>query len=142
MLYRHGLRGAMTPVVTQFGIDVGTLLGGAIVTETVFGLPGLGQLAVQSVASQDLPVIIGIVLVAAVFIVVANILVDLAYAVLDPRVRRVIDFATFDMMRHNLKRTSIRGSTSDPDVAVPEAASPAKAGLRPEGQATQDRPRR
>lgn len=87
VLFRHGLRSSLTPVVTQFGIDVGTLLGGAIVTETVFGLPGLGQLAIQSVTSQDLPVIIGIVLVAALFIVVANILVDLTYAVLDPRVR-------------------------------------------------------
>ena len=74
-------------MVTQFGIDVGTLLGGAIVTESVFGLPGLGQLAVQSVTNQDLPVIIGIVLLAAAFIVVANILVDAVYAVLDPRVR-------------------------------------------------------
>ena len=87
MLYRHGLRSSLTPVVTQFGIDVGTLLGGAIVTESVFGLPGLGQLAVQSVTNQDLPVIIGIVLLAAAFIVVANIVVDAVYAVLDPRVR-------------------------------------------------------
>ena len=87
MLYRHGLRSSLTPVVTQFGIDVGTLLGGAIVTENVFGLPGLGQLAVQSVTNQDLPVIIGIVLLAAAFIVVANIVVDAVYAVLDPRVR-------------------------------------------------------
>ena len=84
MLYRHGLRSSLTPVVTQFGIDVGTLLGGAIVTENVFGLPGLGQLAVQSVTNQDLPVIIGIVLLAAAFIVVANIVVDAVYAVLDP----------------------------------------------------------
>jgi peptide/nickel transport system permease protein len=74
-------------VVTLLGIDVATLLGGAIVTESVFGLPGLGQLAVQSVTSQDQPVIIGIVLLAALFIVLANILVDLAYAWLDPRVR-------------------------------------------------------
>jgi peptide/nickel transport system permease protein len=87
VLYRHGLRSSLTPVVTQFGIDVGTLLGGAIVTENVFGLPGLGQLAVQSVTNQDLPVIIGIVLLAAAFIVVANIVVDAVYAVLDPRVR-------------------------------------------------------
>ena len=76
VLYRHGLRSSLTPVVTQFGIDVGTLLGGAIVTENVFGLPGLGQLAVQSVTNQDLPVIIGIVLLAAAFIIVANIVVD------------------------------------------------------------------
>lgn len=83
----HGLRSALTPVVTQFGIDLGTLLGGVIVTETVFGLPGLGQLAVQSITTQDLPVIIGIVLLASFFIVVANVVVDALYAVLDPRVR-------------------------------------------------------
>jgi peptide/nickel transport system permease protein len=87
VVYRHGLRSGLTPVVTQLGIDVGTLLGGAIVTENVFGLPGLGQLAVQSVTTQDLPVIIGIVLMAAFFIVIANIVVDAVYAVLDPRVR-------------------------------------------------------
>lgn len=87
VVYRHGLRNAMTPAVTQFGVDVGTLLGGVIVTERVFGLPGLGQLSVQSVATQDLPVIIGVVLVAAFFIVVANLVVDVLYAVLDPRVR-------------------------------------------------------
>ncbi|HEX2499417.1 MAG TPA: ABC transporter permease [Actinomycetes bacterium] len=87
VVYRHGLRSALTPVVTQLGIDIGALLGGAIVTENVFGLPGLGQLAVQSVTTQDLPVIIGIVLLAALFIIVANIVVDALYAMLDPRVR-------------------------------------------------------
>jgi peptide/nickel transport system permease protein len=87
VVYRHGLRSAVTPVVTQFGIDLGTLLGGVIIVENIFGLPGLGQLAVSSVTSQDLPVIIGTVIVAAAFIVVANILVDLCYALLDPRVR-------------------------------------------------------
>ena len=87
VIYRHGLRSALTPVVTLLGIDLGTLLGGVIVTEQVFGLPGLGQLAWQSVTTQDLPVIIGTVLVASAFIVVANLLVDLGYALLDPRVR-------------------------------------------------------
>ncbi|MGH9068855.1 MAG: ABC transporter permease [Acidimicrobiales bacterium] len=85
--FRHGLRSALTPVVTQFGIDLGTLLGGVIVTETVFGLPGLGQLIVQSIVRQDLPTIIGLVLLASAFIVAANIVVDFLYAVLDPRVR-------------------------------------------------------
>ena len=88
VVYRHMLRSALTPVVTQLGIDVGALLGGAIITENVFGLPGLGQLAVQSVTTQDLPVVIGIVLVAAFFVVAANTVVDFMYAVLDPRVRR------------------------------------------------------
>ena len=87
MIYRHGLRSALTPVVTQFGIDLGMLLGGVIVTETVFGLPGLGAAAVDAIGQQDLPVIIGIVLFAAAAVVVANIVVDVGYAVLDPRVR-------------------------------------------------------
>ncbi len=87
VIVRHGLRAALTPVVTQFGIDVGTLLGGVVVTETVFSLPGLGYTAINAINQQDLPVIIGIVLFASVAVVVANILVDVAYAGLDPRVR-------------------------------------------------------
>ncbi len=87
VIYRHGLRSALTPVVSQFGIDLGVLLGGAIITEQVFGLPGLGWTAVNAIESQDLPVIIGIVLVASAAVIIANILVDIGYAVLDPRVR-------------------------------------------------------
>ena len=83
----HGVRSALTPVVTQFGIDLGTLIGGVVVTETVFSLPGLGKTAIDAITQQDLPVIIGIVLFAAVAVVVANILVDVGYALLDPRVR-------------------------------------------------------
>jgi peptide/nickel transport system permease protein len=87
VVYVHGLRSALAPVLTQFGIDLGTLLGGAIVVENVFGLPGLGALAVSSVTNQDLPVIIGLVMLASAFIVAANIVVDAVYALLDPRVR-------------------------------------------------------
>ena len=87
VIFRHGLRAALTPIVTQFGIDVGTLLGGAIITENVFGLPGLGFLAVRAITANDLPVIIGVVVIATTAIVIANILVDIFYAVLDPRVR-------------------------------------------------------
>jgi peptide/nickel transport system permease protein len=87
VILRHALRAALTPVTTQFGIDLGILLGGAVVTEEIFGLPGLGQLAVQSIVTQDLPVIIAIVTLASAFVVVANIIVDILYAVLDPRVR-------------------------------------------------------
>jgi peptide/nickel transport system permease protein len=83
----HGLRSALTPVVTQFGIDFATVLGGAILTEKVFSLPGLGYTAYNSIENQDLNVIVGIVIIAATAIVVANILVDMVYAVLDPRVR-------------------------------------------------------
>jgi peptide/nickel transport system permease protein len=87
VIFRHGLRAALTPIVTQFGIDVGTLLGGAIITENVFGLPGLGFQAVRAINSNDLPVIIGVVIIATTAIVIANLLVDIFYAVLDPRVR-------------------------------------------------------
>ncbi|PSL05478.1 peptide/nickel transport system permease protein [Haloactinopolyspora alba] len=84
---RHALRGGITPVVTQFGIDFGTLVGGVLITEQVFGLQGLGYIAVTSVVQGDLPVVIGVVMVASAFTVVASIVVDFSYAVLDPRVR-------------------------------------------------------
>lgn len=87
VVVKHGLRSALTPIVTLFGIDLGALLGGTIVTERIFGLPGLGALAVNSVGTQDLPVIMGTVLIAAFFVIVANIIVDMVYAILDPRVR-------------------------------------------------------
>ena len=87
VVLRHGLRAALTPVVSQLGVDVGALLGGVIVVEQVFSLPGLGQDSVTAISTGNQPVIIGFVLVASAFVVVANILVDLAYAALDPRVR-------------------------------------------------------
>jgi peptide/nickel transport system permease protein len=87
IILRHALRAAMTPATTQFGIDLGILLGGTVVIEEIFGLPGLGALAVQSIVTQDLPVIIAIVTLASGFVVVANIVVDILYAFLDPRVR-------------------------------------------------------
>ncbi len=84
---RHGLRACLTPVVTAAGLDLSGLLGGAIITEQVFGLPGIGRLAVDSVTDADLPVITGTVLVAATFVILANLVVDVLYAVIDPRVR-------------------------------------------------------
>jgi peptide/nickel transport system permease protein len=87
VVLRHGLRAALTPVVTQFGIDLGVLIGGAIVTEQVFSLDGLGYTAVQAITTDDLPVVLGITIVASSAVVVANILVDIGYALLDPRVR-------------------------------------------------------
>ncbi len=87
VIFRHGVRAALTPVVSQLGVDVGQLLGGVIVVETVFGLGGIGEASVQAIDTDNLPVIIGFVVIAAVFVVVANIVVDLAYALLDPRVR-------------------------------------------------------
>lgn len=85
--YRHGLRSALTPIVTQFGIDLGVLVGGIVVTESVFGIDGMGFEAVRAINDQNSPVIIGVVIVAAAAVVVANIVVDMLYAVLDPRVR-------------------------------------------------------
>jgi peptide/nickel transport system permease protein len=87
VVYRHALRSALTPVLTQFGIDMGQLVGGVVVIETVFSLPGLGKTAFDALGQQDLPVIIGIVLLGAAAVIVANIVVDVMYAVLDPRVR-------------------------------------------------------
>jgi peptide/nickel transport system permease protein len=83
----HVLRSALTPVVSQFGIDIGSLMGGAIVTEVVFGLPGLGREAVQAIANQDLPIIMGITILSAALVVAANLAVDVAQAMLDQRVR-------------------------------------------------------
>jgi peptide/nickel transport system permease protein len=87
VVYRHALRSALTPVLTQFGIDMGQLVGGVVVIETVFSLPGLGKTAFDALGQQDLPVITGIVLLGAAAVIVANIVVDVMYAVLDPRVR-------------------------------------------------------
>ena len=87
VVYKHGLRSALTPIVTLLGIDVGVLLGGTVVTEKLVGLQGIGQRALSAVLTSDLPVVLGTVLVAAFFIVIANIVVDIAYALLDSRVR-------------------------------------------------------
>ncbi len=87
LIFRHNLRASLTPVITQFGLDVGVSLGGVIITETVFSLPGLGYTAVTAIGQQDLPVVIGVVIVTSAAVVVANLLVDILYAVLDPRVR-------------------------------------------------------
>lgn len=88
VLFRHGLRSTLTPLVTQLGADIAILLGGAIVIEQIYGLQGVGALAVQAVKNQDRPIIIGVVLLGGLFIVLMNIVVDLLYAVLDPRVRQ------------------------------------------------------
>lgn len=83
---RHGLRAALTPIVTIFGIDLGQLIGSTVITEQVFNLRGLGALTLQGISQQDLPVIQGVTIVAAVALVAANLIVDILYAVIDPRV--------------------------------------------------------
>jgi peptide/nickel transport system permease protein len=87
VILRHGMRSAITPIVTAAGLDIGILLGGVILTETVFNIPGIGRLAYESIINSDLPMIQGTVLVGAFFIVIANLIVDIAYALIDPRVR-------------------------------------------------------
>ncbi len=87
VISKHALRSALTPIITIFGLDLGALLGGAILTEKVFSLPGLGYLSIDAIDKQDLPVIMGVTIVAALFIVLANIIVDVLYGVVDPRVR-------------------------------------------------------
>jgi peptide/nickel transport system permease protein len=87
VVVKHGLRGALTPIVTIFGLDLGLLLGGAVLTESAFGLPGLGKYAIDAIKANDLPKVLGVTILAALFVVIANLIVDLLYAVIDPRVR-------------------------------------------------------
>jgi len=84
---KHALRAGLTPIVTIFGLDLGALLGGAVLTENVFNLRGLGWQALTAIKGNDLPIILGVTLIAAFFIVFANLIVDLVYGVIDPRVR-------------------------------------------------------
>ncbi len=87
VIFKHGLRGALTPVVTMLGLDLATVIGGLFITETLFGLPGIGQLAVVSIGRNDFPMVMGVTVLGALFIAIANLCVDVAYAFLDPRVR-------------------------------------------------------
>jgi peptide/nickel transport system permease protein len=87
VIVKHGLRAALTPIITIFGLDLGLLLGGAVLTETTFSLHGLGLFTIEAIQNQDLPEILGVTMLAAFFIVVANLVVDVLYAVVDPRVR-------------------------------------------------------
>jgi peptide/nickel transport system permease protein len=87
VIVRHGLRAALTPIITIFGMDLGALLGGAVITEHTFSLNGLGQFTILAIDNQDLPEILGVTMLAAFFIIIANLGVDILYAVVDPRVR-------------------------------------------------------
>ncbi len=87
VVMRHGLRAAITPLVTVLGLDIAILLGGAVLVETVFDIPGIGRLNYDAITHGDLPIVEGTILLAAIFVIVANIVVDIAYAFLDPRVR-------------------------------------------------------
>ena len=87
VVMKHGLRSAITPLVTVLGLDIAILLGGAVLTETVFDIPGIGRLNYDAITHGDFPIIQGTIVLAAIFIIIANIVVDIAYAYLDPRVR-------------------------------------------------------
>jgi len=87
VIFHHGMRSALTPIVTVLGLDIGILLGGAILTESVFNIQGIGRLAYDAITRGDLPIVQGTVLFGAFFIVIMNLIVDIAYAFLDPRVR-------------------------------------------------------
>ena len=87
VIRRHGLRAALTPIVTAAGLDLGGLLGGAIISEQVFNFTGLGWNSIQAINNTDLPIIVAVVVVASFFIVIANLVVDVLYGVIDPRVR-------------------------------------------------------
>lgn len=88
VVVRHALRNALMPIVTIFGLELGTLVGGAIVTETIFRWPGIGSLSVDAMLDRDGPLMMGCVVLTATVVVLSNLFVDLAYAVLDPRTRR------------------------------------------------------
>jgi peptide/nickel transport system permease protein len=86
VIYRHGLRNALIPVVTMLGLEIGTLLGGALVTETIFAWPGIGRLTIDAIYARDYPLVLGAITFIALIFVVVNLLVDLSYAVIDPRI--------------------------------------------------------
>jgi peptide/nickel transport system permease protein len=87
VVLRHAMRNALAPVLTVQALQFASLLGGALITETIFGWPGIGRLAVQAIQNRDFPLVQAIVLLSAAVFVVVNLLVDLAYAALNPRVR-------------------------------------------------------
>jgi len=87
VIFKHALRASLTPIITLFGLDVALLVGGAIITESVFNIQGLGWLAYSGAKNQDLPTVLGVVLLTATCVAIMNLLVDIVYAFLDPRVR-------------------------------------------------------
>ncbi len=87
VLYRHALRNALLPIVTIVGLQFGNALGGAVVTETIYGWPGMGRLVVQAIGQRDFPVVQGAVLILALLFSLVNVIVDLLYAFIDPRIR-------------------------------------------------------
>ncbi|BET47503.1 MULTISPECIES: ABC transporter permease [Streptomyces] len=87
VISKHAMRSTLTPLLTMLGMDLGALMGGAILTETTFSLPGLGQKVLDAIQNHDLPFILGVVLITSLAVLIANLVVDVLYAVIDPRVR-------------------------------------------------------
>ncbi len=87
VIRKHAMRSTLTPLLTMLGMDLGALMGGAILTETTFSLPGLGQKVLDAIQNQDLPFILGVTLITSLAVLIANLVVDVLYAVIDPRVR-------------------------------------------------------
>jgi peptide/nickel transport system permease protein len=87
VIFKHALRASLTPIVTMFGLDIALLVGGAVITESVFNIQGLGWLAINSALSQDLPTVLGVTMLTAAAVAIMNLLVDIVYAFLDPRIR-------------------------------------------------------
>ncbi len=135
VILRHGVRAAITPIVTVLGLDLGTLLGGALLIEVVFDIPGVGRLNYDALNHADFPIIQGTVLLAALFIVVANIFVDISYAYLDPRVRfqvirrrlvapgGVLDRSCTEAGRHSLRSHPRFGQHTSLTASLPGTTS-------------------
>jgi ABC-type dipeptide/oligopeptide/nickel transport system permease component len=87
VLYRHALRNALLPVVTVIGLSLGTIVTGAVLTETIFGWPGMGRLMYDAISARDYPILLGIFIIVSISVIVVNLLTDLVYAFLDPRIR-------------------------------------------------------
>ena len=87
VIFKHALRASLTPIVTMFGLDIALLVGGAVITESVFNIQGLGYLAIRSALDQDLPTVLGVTMLTAVAVALMNLVVDILYAFIDPRVR-------------------------------------------------------
>ena len=87
ILFRHVLRNSVFPMMTMVGLTTSLLVGGSVVVESIFGIPGIGLLLIQSITSRDVPVVLGIVVFIATMVVIVNLVIDLLYGVIDPRIR-------------------------------------------------------
>ncbi|WLR41866.1 ABC transporter permease [Bacillus carboniphilus] len=87
VLYKHVLRNALLPLVTLFGLDLGVIISGAVITETIFTYPGLGQLLIESIGNRDYPIMMAVTMITTVLVLVGNLVADILYAVVDPRIR-------------------------------------------------------